>query len=119
MPLYDPGGIVPGKPGPAVCVLPDEHFQRQIDSDRLFVLHEWRATLGVSEDHKVGGTQGHSGLCSTGRMVDPREDRQAFRFYCREKTLHRLAGAVAAFQRNQSCDAHAQTPACRFQTFSL
>jgi len=48
--LRNPPWIVIAKPGLSGRILPDQYFQRQIDTDFLVRLHERRARLGITED---------------------------------------------------------------------
>src|SRR3989442_13347292 len=62
MTLFKPARIVIGKPGFARCVLPDEHFQRQINANRLIGLHQRSAAARVAEENDFGWSQRQSRL---------------------------------------------------------
>jgi len=73
-----PPWIAIAKPGLPRRILPDEHFQRQIDTNLLVRLHEWRARLGITEYQEFSGPQGKAslrGACSVilrANIVRPR-----------------------------------------------
>src|SRR5580700_10474020 len=68
------GGIAIGEPDLSVTVLPREHPQRQIEADRLLLLHERRASLGIAEQQDRGGAERQSHGSRACLMVDPSED---------------------------------------------
>jgi hypothetical protein len=58
-------------------VLVDQGLQRQVDSNQLARLHQWRAAFGIAEYQDFRGTQLQVyGRCS-GAMIDARKHSQA------------------------------------------
>jgi hypothetical protein len=107
-----PARLVIGEPGLAGFVLPDKRLERQIDADRLCGLHQRCAGAWIAEDDDLGGSQRHSDLCRSRRVVDAREDRYATACDRGSDAVHRLLWSMAAWADCHSNRCHARSP-CR------
>ena len=91
-------GVIVRQPNLAVCVLPDQRLQRQIDRSRRRGLHQRRPAFGTAEDQQLRWPHRKADLRRLAAVVDQGEDHDALLLQEKLESLRRLVYGVLALQ---------------------